>query len=457
MFKKFRSLMGGAPEEASPQDAFQQLNTVAPLRSLHKEKPAGEASEESSFVCREAILDRAERIAGYEFALGRELQSRMLEKSALIRRVYDDAMLRNLAPLGVSSLLGKRFAIIRLSVASLKNPLLKSFSSVNTIVMITPGNLTESDFPEVRANLRHLKDLDFMYGWTIDRPRPELAEFLHDADFIEIEAATLDGIQLKTMCMDFRTHQAKQKLIASELQTSDDFNLCFHCGFHFFMGPFVSSRENWRPAKSEINRLRVFDALNMIRSGAEFEAIADCLRTDPVLTFKLLRYINSPGIGLQHKINELSHALLILGRERFYRWLSLLLFDFSQPGYSGLILNEQSLTRARFMEMLAGQGNVPALADQLFITGLFSLLDVMMAQTLAEVLKQVSLPEIISSALKGEAGEIRDALLLAIAVENSTSDEMAAAAAQCGLDATAVTGLMIEALAWSQQVISAGE
>jgi len=429
---------------------------VAPLKTAPKDT-AATGHEASSFVCREAILDRNERIAGYEFALGRELQSRMLEKSALIRRVYDDAMLRNLAPLGVSSLLGNRFAIIRLSISSLKNPLLQSFANLNSVIMITPGTIGESDLPELRENLQHLEELGIKHGWTIDKPRPDLAEFLHKADLIEIESTALDGIQLKTMASEFRARKGKQKLIASELQTSDDFNLCFHSGFDYFMGPFVSSRENWHPAKSEINRLRVFEALNMLRSGEEFDAIADCLRTDPILTFKLLRYINSPGIGLQQKINEISQALLLMGRDRFYRWLSLLLFDFSQTGFHELVLNEQALTRARFMESLAGKGGVPALADQLFITGLFSLLDVMMDRPLLDVLKQVSLPDAVSAALKGEAGAMRDALLLGIAVESATPDAMNAAAAQCGLDAATVTELTIDAMAWSQQVISSAE
>lgn len=454
MLDGIRRLMGKSPANAGPQDAFQKLNQVAPLKSAQKETSKQE-HDTSPFICREAVLDRNERIVGYEFALGRELQSRMLEKSALIRRVYDDAMLRNLAPLGVSSLLGNRFAFIRLSVASLTNPLLQSFSNLNTVIMITPGEITEKDLAEIRTNLPHLEKIGIKHGWTIDRPRPELAEFLHQAELIEIETTALDGIQLKTLSAEFRTQKSGQKLIASEIQTSDDFNLCFHCGFDYFMGAFVTSRENWHPAKSEINRLRVFEALNMLRNGAEFEAIAECLRTDPILTFKLLRYINSPGIGLLLKINDISQALLLMGRERFYRWLSLLLFDFHQSDYREQVLNEQALTRARFMETLAGHGQVPALPDQLFITGLFSLLDVMMDRPLLDVLKQVSLPEAVSSALKGETGAMRDALLLAIAVESGTPEEMNAAAAQCGLEAPLVTSFMIEALAWSQQVISA--
>lgn len=404
-----------------------------------------------------AILDRKERIAGYEFALGRALQSRMLEQSALIRKIYDDAMLRNLVPLAVPALLGSRIAFIRLSATSLTNPLLKSFSNLNTVIMITPGLIAENELVDVRHNLQHLEKLGIKHGWTIDRPRPELAEFLSKAEFIEIESTSLDGIQLKTMAADFRANNAQQKLIASELQTYDDFNLCYQSGYDYFMGPFVSSRENWHPPKSDINRLKVFEALNMLRSGEEFDAIAENLRMDPILTFKLLRYINSPGIGLQQKISELSQALLLMGRDRFYRWLSLLLFDFNKAGYRELVLNEQALTRARFMETLAGKGLVPALADQLFLTGLFSLLDVMLDRPLIDVLKQVSLPEAVAAALRGDDGIMRDALLLGIAIESATPGEMAATAEKCGLDATTVTELTIEALAWSQKVLSAAE
>jgi c-di-GMP phosphodiesterase len=456
MLKKFRSLLGSAPDAAAPQDAFEQLNAVAPLKSALKEATSN-GQESNAFVCREAVLGRTQRIAGYEFALGRELQSRMLEKSALIRRVYDDAMLRNLAPLGISSLLGKRFAFLRLSVASLNNPLLKTFSNENTIVMLTPGTIAETDHAEIRNNLHHLATLGIRHGWTIDQPRPELTEFLQLADYIEIETSQLDGIQLKSMSAEFRAQTNKPKLIASALQTSDDFNLCYHSGFDYFMGTFISSRENWHPAKSEINRLRVFEALNLIRNGAEFDVIADCLRKDPILTFKLLRYINSPGIGLLKKVDEITQALLIMGRERFYRWLSLLLFDFSQPGYQEQVLNEQALTRARFMEILAGQGNAPASADQLFMTGLFSLLDVMMDRPLSEVLKQVTLPDTISAALKGEPGQMHDALQLAIAVEAGDPEAITRTATLCQLDAPFVTSIMIDALAWTQQVAAAGE
>jgi EAL and modified HD-GYP domain-containing signal transduction protein len=319
--------------------------------------------------------------------------------------------------------------------------------------MITPRPIAEMDLAVMRANLAHIKALGFKHGWSINRPHPEYSEFLNGADFIEIDPALLDGIQLKKLIADFRAANSEQKLIACKLQTADEFKYCFERHFDYFMGPFVSSRENWHPAKSEVNHVQVFQALEMIQSGAEFGAIADCLRTDPILIFKLLRYINSPGIGLLQKIDEIQQALMLLGRDRFYRWLSLLLFDSKKPGYHENVLTEQALTRARFMEMLAGQGRAPTNADQLFLTGLFSLLSVMLERPLEDVLKQVALPDAVASALRGKAGAMLDALSLAIAVESGQGDT-AAAAEQCGVDASVVAGTMIEALAWSQQIVA---
>lgn len=455
MFESIRRLLGGSPKEPSPRETFRQLNEVAPLKPAQEAAAKAGVHGHSSFICREAILDRNERIAGYEFTLGQGVQARMMDKSALVRRVYDEAMLDNLAPLGVSTLLGERSAFIRLSVESLQIPQLEALANPNMVIMITPRPIAEVDLAGMRASLAHIAALGFKHGWSINQPRPEYAEFLSKADFIEIDPSALDGIQLKKMISDFRAANGGQKLVASRLQTADDFKYCFERRFDYFMGPFVSSRENWHPAKSEVNHVQVFQALEMIQSGAEFDAIADCLRTDPILTFKLLRYINSPGIGLLQKISDIQQALMLLGRDRFYRWLSLLLFDSKKPGYNENILIEQALTRARFMEMLAGKGQVPANADQLFLTGLFSLMNVMLAQPLEEVLKQVALPEAVASALRGEPGTMHDALALAIAVE-SENGEMTAAAAQCGVGAPEVVGTMIEALGWAQLIATAG-
>ncbi len=349
---------------------------------------------------------------------------------------------------------------MRISPDALTNPLLDAFFKTNMVILLDSRGLHDlhgTNLPAVREKLLRLRDNGIRHGWTVDKVRPDLADVLVAADFIEVEAPAADVTQMKMIYRELRSIKGQPKLIASRLQTAADFNQCFQCGFDYFAGPFAANREDWRPAKSEINRSLVVEVLNMVRAGAKFSAVSERLRTEPIVTFKLLRYINSPGIGLQQKITDVSQALVILGTEAFHRWMTLLLFDFKKSGFRESVLKEQVLARARFMEMLAGQGRVPAAADHLFIAGLFSLMDVMMGQSIADVLKQVSLPAPVADALQGKPGAMRDALMLSITVETGTPDAMAAAAAQCGLDARVVTKISIEALAWAQQMSGLAE
>ncbi len=458
ILESLRRLLGKGPSDSESQQAFLQLSQVAPLKFVSKpEDPAVGNDKKYSFIYREAVLSRQERIEGYVFSLERGLQSRMLEKSAQTRRLFDDAVLRNLAPLGVSALLGHRIVFIHLSPLSLRNPLLDAFACMNVVIMVIMGDMATTDLSETHAGLRRLKDLGIRHGWKLNKINHEIGDLLTEADFIELDSSNFDGIDLKTLYRHFHTLPNRPKLIVSELQTVDDFNLSYHCGFDYFMGPFVSDRKKWQPSKSDINRLKVFEVLDLVRSGAKPHSIANCLRTEPMLTYKLLRYINSPGIGLLRKTDDISQALLVLGSDRFYRWLTLLLFDFTKPSYQERIMNEQALVRARFMELLAGQGKIPGNAEQLFLTGLFSMLDVMMAQPLEEIMKQIALPDAVVMALRGKPGPMLDALALASSLESKVPDAMTAAALKCGLDTQIVTATTIDALYWANQVSSAGE
>ena len=458
MFATIRRWIGKAPEQdTGRQAALHRLDAIAPLKFVPDKTAAEVSAEEHAFICREAVINRHQRIEGFEFSLTPRFQSRFREQSALARRVYDDAIMRNLSRASVSSLLGDRYALMRLSPDALTNPLIEAFFNTNMVILLTSHGLQTASLPALRDNLLRLRNNGVQYGWTLDKLRPDISDILAIADFIELGTTATDAAQLKTIYREVRAMKGHPKLLASGLQTADDFNHYFQYGFDCFSGPFAANRQNWCPAKSDIDRTLVIEVLNMVRAGAEFNAVASRLRTEPLVTFKLLRYINSPSMGLTQKITEVSQALVILGSEKFHRWLALLLFDVKKAGFRESVLKEQVLARARFMEMLAGQGRVPAASDQLFIAGLFSLMDVMMGQPIVGILKQVSLPMPVADALQGKSGPMRDALALSIAVETGTPQAMAAAATQCGLHSRAVTVASVEALAWAQQVSSLGE
>lgn len=222
------------------------------------------------------------------------------------------------------------------------------------------------------------------------------------------------------------------------------------CGWFFLRGEHA-----WGPLKT--NHAQAVRVLNLVRKNAEVGEIETALKQDVTLSFKLLRYINSAAMGLQSPLATLDKALLMLGRERFYRWLSLLLFDIKAPGFRERLLTEQALARAYFLESLAGVGQVPDDRDGLFILGLFSMLDLLMGQPLERILQHTRLPDDVMNTLLGAEGPWQDALQLARASEEAAAEQLETLAERCQLDALQVTRHAIDALNWAHGVVAAGE
>lgn len=462
----FDRLLGkGKPEPASGAPTGRDTGTdKAPPPDRRKaEAPRAKADAEpaQSFVCREPVLGRDKGISGYQFSMPEEVELRLQNDFEFLPKIYDDAVLRNLTSLGDDALLGPRLAFVRLSPNSLDNKRIHELPKENTVLMLAPVHPT-LEVERIQRQLDVLRQAGFSFGWLLRQHQlaqlPELLGLAASADYAQVDATGFDGMDtrllLKKLAAARPADLPRQGLIAAGLNAVDEFHSYFQAGFDFFLGQFVTRRENWHPPKSKVNRLQIIKLLNMLRGEEEVAAIAQEIKHDPVLAFKLLRYINSPLMGLRTPVVSMDKALLLLGREKIYRWLSLLLFDFKTPGFEEKVLTEQALSRAHFLESLAAQGSMPAQADPLFILGLFSLLDQLMGQPMAELLVQAKLPKSVHDALLGQTGPYRNALRLAIAAEGQSSQELEQQAALCGLDALQVSQCAMQSLAWAHQIAS---
>ena len=140
------------------------------------------------------------------------------------------------------------------------------------------------------------------------------------------------------------------------------------------------------------------------------------LRRDPTLAFRLLRYLNSPAFGLRAEINSFSHAIMMLGYSRLKRWLVLLLSS-SSKGANAQPLMHAALRRGLLMEELASGNGDAEMRSEMFICGVFSLLDRLLQQPFTELLKSVPVPERVQQTLRGEGGAYEPYLALVRAIE----------------------------------------
>jgi EAL and modified HD-GYP domain-containing signal transduction protein len=133
---------------------------------------------------------------------------------------------------------------------------------------------------------------------------------------------------------------------------------------------------------------------------AQLEAV---LKRDPALAFRLLRHLNSPAFGLGAEVTSFGHAIMMLGYGRLKRWLALVLAS-SGMGAHGRPLRFAAVRRGLLMEELGRSQSDTQMRDEMFICGVFSLLDRLLQRPLGELLDSVPVAERVRRTLMAEPG-----------------------------------------------------
>ncbi len=213
-------------------------------------------------------------------------------------------------------------------------------------------------------------------------------------------------------------------------------------GWPFGEAPTVSSgKASAAPALQVIVQL-----INGVDQEAPMERLESLLGQDPTLAFRLLRYINSPAFGLRVEINSFRHAIMMLGHQKLKRWLALLLATASKD-VNQRALMFAAVRRGLFMERLVSEEGDADLRNELFLCGVFSLLDRLMNQSFADLLKTIPVPERVVQGLAGGTGPFKPYLDLVRAVEMESAYDLAEAAEALLLGVSEVNHALLAALA----------
>jgi EAL and modified HD-GYP domain-containing signal transduction protein len=168
-----------------------------------------------------------------------------------------------------------------------------------------------------------------------------------------------------------------------------------------------------------------------------------------------LRYINSAYFSLRGPVNTLAQAMGLMGEDNLRKWASLVaLAQLGQDKPDELIVS--SLVRAKFLEDLAASAGLRGRENEVFLMGLFSLLETLVGRPLAEVIDDIPISPEVKAALRGEPGRLRDLLELALAYERGDWAASVRLADSLGLEEAKVPGQYLSALRWSQLLMESG-
>ena len=208
--------------------------------------------------------------------------------------------------------------------------------------------------------------------------------------------------------------------------------------------------ESARPADQPALQV-IVHLIDQVHKQADIDDLENTLKRDPALAYKLMRYINSPAFGLSVEINSFRHAIMILGYQRLKRWLALLLATASKdPNMRPVMF--AAVRRGLLMEELGKLAGDDDQRSELFICGVFSLLDRMFRQPFSELLKTIPVPERVFQALVEHTGPYEPYFKLVTAVEGTTMYDIKEAADELLLTFDDINGAVLRALKAASQL-----
>ncbi|MHB1678559.1 MAG: EAL and HDOD domain-containing protein [Sulfuriferula sp.] len=397
------------------------------------------------FVGRQPVLNHLQQIIGYEFSLRHAIDT---DTSPTLQQMRDEMLIASVADLDIPARLGNKLAFIGIAPAMLNSDWLSLLPSHNIILAIDATQITDAN--QTLAHCRRRSQEGFQIALDKVTPAPEFSALLTLARYVRLDTHQFDALALSKHVIAL-LQCTNATLIAKQVETEDGFNACCAMAFGGFQGYYFTQRQPDLPQRIDNNRAKVLELLNMVSHHAEIAALETVLKCDVVLSYKLLTFINSPLNGLSCKLDSIPQALMLLGYNQFYRWLTLLLFTSGKLDARGEALLQNSLIRARLTETLGPDNLSSAERDGLFVAGIFSLLDALLNVPMEQAIAQLNLSDNLTQALLFDQGVYAPYLRLAIACENANQAQINKFAAAAGLSVDAVNLAHIKALLWAEE------
>lgn len=386
------------------------------MAEIINKKPDDQIGFKDVYVARQPIFDRNGKIYGYEL---------------LFRSGFDNfyehpdgdyttsmTIMNSFVTVGIETITGGKLAFINftknLILSEIAYILPNKLVAIEILETVDPADEVVNACQKIKKHGHLIVLDDFVF-------RPELMPFINIADIIKIDYQNSDFITRVDLIS--RIDNKLVKFLAEKVETIEEFKEAKQLGFSYFQGYFFS-KPNIIVGRElpgyKLNYLLILKEVN--KPDVEFSSLEHIVKRDVSLTYKLLRFINSAAFGFHTRIRSIKQALTLLGLNEFKKWVSLVaLSGLGDDKPEELLVN--SMIRAKFCEFLSSGVQMRDRSSELFLLGMFSMIDAFVDHPIEDILTDLPLSSIIKDALCGVKNSYRDVLDIVIAYEKANWDE----------------------------------
>lgn len=403
---------------------------------------SGDDGRPVRYATRQPILAADETVIGYKLLFRTDTASHLsaLDAIAQARTTIDMSTL-----LGLDILCDHRLAFIGCNRTVLMERGLAFLPPDRVIAEIEPSVPVDDAVLEACCELKNAGYRIALDDFTAKDPRQPI---VHLSDYLKVDVKR-DGWQEipELVGPDAWKHAV---LVATNVDSREDFDLARKSGFQFFQGYFFRKPESMRTRSTLTNRIVYLRLLQAVAEPElDWDAVEELIKSDPTLYYRLLRFLNSPLFGLRGEVRTVRQAFTLMGDDELRRWCRLAgMFEMSQGRPGELLLS--ALVRARFAELLGAR--VEHHGADLFLLGLLSLMDSILEIPMSAVIQGLPLNDEATKLLLEHQGPLRPVFSLIESVEIGLWHLVLQACHELGVQEDFAASSYSAAMAWAQEL-----
>jgi c-di-GMP-related signal transduction protein len=435
-----------------------QFGLEAPLKSaienadedhMGTHAQAAPVEKPSPCIARQPILTADETVIGYElfFREGPEQRHFTSDGESATSKTID---MLNFVGLGV--LCDGRLAFINCEHHMLLTDYFALLPPYDVVIEIQETVPADQEVLQACERLKHAGFRIALDNFVPDDKREALIPY---ADFIKVDIKKILPDQSVPLVKRYASEHCR--MLAQKVETRQQFLTSEKSSFTRFQGYFFRHPETMRARQIPANQatyVRLLAAAS--KPEIDFAEIESLIKHEPSLCYRLLRYLNSPLLGLSSPVTSVRNALNLLGEKESVRWIRMATtLVMGQDKSSDLVL--ASLVRARFCELVAPRvehGN-----SDLFLMGMLSLIDAILAVPIGVVVEELCLDPYIKAQLLGAKTGKKTLLSpiyeLMVAREAGDWEVVTQLGKQLNLSLAFVAETSNEAMRWAHEITNA--
>jgi c-di-GMP-related signal transduction protein len=382
------------------------------------------------FIARQPIFDKHLRVYAYEL-LFRGGPENYFQPS---RNAASSVIADSVTLFDLQNLTGHSRAFMNVDELALRLGAAKLLPPDRIVVEILE---TVNPTDEIVQICRELRDAGYVLALDDFVDDPKLAPLVEIAHFLKVDFQLLDGDARERLARKYRNGNGLS-LLAEKVETENELAEARQLGFSYFQGYFFCKPSMIETRDIPGDKLLLLELLNSVAAPElHYPAIEELLKREPSLLYRLLRYLNSPLLGLRTEVHGVRQALSLLGEQEFRRWVSIFAVV-AMSGGKPPELVRTALTRAYFCEEFSGAAGLSEKKASLFLMGLLSVADALLDKPIGEVLRSLPVAQEVKSALGGGENRFRDVYELLLALERAEWSQLSTHVERLGCNEEAV-------------------